>query len=69
MGAHKETKTPHTMKNRLPKITGSPTARKEAHEARMRDKDYNYAIQAGMPVRGNWRKRANRERLYADASL
>ena len=57
------------MKNRLPKIAGSPTARKEAHEARMRDKDYNFAIQAGLPVRGNWRKRANRERLYAEAGL
>lgn len=57
------------MKNRLSKSSGSPTARKDAHASRMRDKDYNYAIQAGLPVRGNWRKRANRERLYADAGL
>ncbi len=56
----------HYQASPLPKIAGSPTARKEAHEARMRDKDYKFAIQAGMPVRGNWRKRANRERLHAE---
>lgn len=51
---------------KLPKLTGSPTARKEAHTARMRDMDYRYAIAAGLSVRGNWRKRARRERLYAE---
>lgn len=55
------------MSTRLPKITGSPTAKKEAHEARMRDEDYRFAIQTGLSVRGNWRKRARRERLYAEA--
>jgi hypothetical protein len=56
------------MKIKLPKITGSPTARKEAYEARMRDKDYNFAVQTGLSVRGNWRKRAARERSYAENS-
>jgi hypothetical protein len=56
------------MKTKLPKIAGSPTARKEAHEARMRDKDYSFATQAGLPVRGSWRKRANRERMEAESA-
>lgn len=52
---------------KLPKIKGSPTARKEAHEARMRDKDYRFAVQTGLSIRGNWRKRASRERAYAES--
>ena len=56
------------MKPKLPKIAGSPTARKEAHEARMRDKDYSFATQAGLPVRGSWRKRANRKRMEAESA-
>ena len=54
------------MKSHLPQITGSPVSKKSACEARMRDPDYRFALQAGLSIRGNWRKRARREREYAE---